>query len=206
MVFLGVSIWLRHRESPRVRAALGVFAIIGAATVSVAMLARDPNFVVGILVALLMGEFWLCGIMPNTGMVVALGVLIGVMEYAHDGIGIMGLTGGASMAYGIIRYAERSKGSPRSKNEARVVPYVQHVFLCQGKACQTRGADLIYAAMMSQSDFKMRNGVRLNRTECLGQCVEGPLVWIEPSGTLYCRVGPGALRAMVEQVDGRNQP
>ncbi len=73
-------------------------------------------------------------------------------------------------------------------------PYYQkQVFFCMneridGDCCMSKKSKKaqIYAKnMIKELDLKRKGGVRINQTDCLGRCDEGPVLVVYPEGIWY---------------------
>lgn len=65
------------------------------------------------------------------------------------------------------------------------------VLVCQGTGCISGGAELIYSSLEKEiSQLTFDGKIQIKRTGCHGFCQRGPLVVIEPEGTLYTKVKP----------------
>ncbi|OGW39637.1 MAG: NADH dehydrogenase [Nitrospirae bacterium RBG_13_39_12] len=65
----------------------------------------------------------------------------------------------------------------------------QHkVLVCQGTGCVSGGSEKIYSLLQEQAGRSDGGEIHIKRTGCHGFCQQGPLIVLEPEGTLYTRV------------------
>lgn len=85
-----------------------------------------------------------------------------------------------------------------SKNNSQT-PMKRQVLICEGKNCLSSKSDEIHKNFGREV---VRAGIQENLdislTSCQGFCEQGPLVFIKPEGTLYCKVEPGNVKKIVE--------
>ncbi len=83
----------------------------------------------------------------------------------------------------------------------------KHVFVCtDGKTCPSQGSNEVLAQLrqaLSTADFK--EGIRINKAGCLGQCGNGPMVVVYPEGTWYSQVSPDDCKEIVDEHLGKNE-
>lgn len=160
-----------------------ILVVVVAWVVGLLMSASIP-YGLGIEVGSLAAVLW--GWSDRSQMVVLItgAIIVGVMAHFNQfmvlatvpvGIGLVVL--GRYFGVGFPEFEARTSGG-------RIRPYRHHVFLCYGERCQLRGADLLLKAMDHSPDWKIGRGVRVTTSECLGSCQQGPVLWIEPEGTL----------------------
>lgn len=76
----------------------------------------------------------------------------------------------------------------RNGSRRRIGPYRSHVLVCVDGPCRLRGALGVRDAMQGDPRFRLSAGVRVTPCACLGHCRQGPVVWVEPAGTLHLNV------------------
>ncbi|MHA1346189.1 MAG: NADH-ubiquinone oxidoreductase-F iron-sulfur binding region domain-containing protein [Candidatus Heimdallarchaeaceae archaeon] len=79
------------------------------------------------------------------------------------------------------------------------VPMKRQVLICEGKNCLESKSDEIHRNFEVEV---IRAGIQENLdvslTSCQGLCDHGPLVFIKPEGTLYCKVKPENVKEIVK--------
>ena len=73
-------------------------------------------------------------------------------------------------------------------------PFTRHVFVCAaGGVCPTQGAEKVHAALKDAAKQACGSvAVRVNKSGCLGQCGNGPMVCVYPENVWYAGVGSAA--------------
>ena len=97
-----------------------------------------------------------------------------------------------------VAQLEKRANTLRQKREA--VP--MRLLVCSGPGCLAVGAGEVAEALrksLRRHGAKKRAGVVLTRTGCQGLCERGPLLTIEPAGTLYQKVKPKDADEIVEK-------
>ncbi len=76
------------------------------------------------------------------------------------------------------------------------------VLICQNRTCLSQGAARVFAAFQTHPtpDYTAQ------KTGCLGQCGNGPMVLVLPDNVWYCRVQPEEVPAVVERHLRGGQP
>lgn len=116
------------------------------------------------------------------------GLSLGLALYA-GGMGVVaGFLPGLAAGAGLAAAVWWRKVSAAARGAARMAPYQHHAFLCYGRACRQRGAELLWDSLQSSPAWKMRAGVRVNTSQCLGRCQEGPVLRMEPQGWTVSRL------------------
>jgi formate dehydrogenase subunit gamma len=81
-------------------------------------------------------------------------------------------------------------------HDFRTEPAVAHrVALCRGEACQSVGAEALYAGTRARAD-DLGAGVEVSEIFCLGNCALGPSGTVD--GRLHGRLTPERLDALTE--------
>lgn len=84
-------------------------------------------------------------------------------------------------------------------NNEKPIPMTRQVLICEGKHCQSSKSDQIHKNFEIEV---VRAGIQENLdislTSCQGFCDQGPLVFIKPEGTLYCKVKPSDVKKIVK--------
>lgn len=70
--------------------------------------------------------------------------------------------------------------------------YKKHVFVCtSGKTCALDGGEEVCKSMREEiSQRGLKKEIRINKTGCLDQCGNGPMVVVYPEGVWYSHVQP----------------
>ncbi|XHX80455.1 MAG: ferredoxin [Stenomitos frigidus ULC029] len=76
------------------------------------------------------------------------------------------------------------------------------VLICQNRTCLSQGAAKVFTAFQTHPtpDYTAQ------KTGCLGQCGNGPMVLVLPDNVWYCRVQPEEVPAVVERHLQGGQP
>jgi (2Fe-2S) ferredoxin len=66
----------------------------------------------------------------------------------------------------------------------------KHVFVCvSGKTCPDQGAEEVFQTLRQEIVARdLHKSIRINKSGCLGQCGEGPMVVVYPEGIWYSHV------------------
>jgi (2Fe-2S) ferredoxin len=85
--------------------------------------------------------------------------------------------------------------------------YKKHVFVCvSGKTCPLQGGQAVFDELRKESKERgLKHEIRINRSGCLDQCGNGPMVVVYPEGVWYARVSAEDCREIVEShlMDGK---
>ncbi|WP_343691029.1 (2Fe-2S) ferredoxin domain-containing protein [Chitinophaga sp.] len=74
------------------------------------------------------------------------------------------------------------------------------VFICNGGTCSKGGADENTLALRAHlTQHGMDDEIHTIRTKCMGQCTNGPIVFIHPEGAWYGGVTTEVARDIVTQ-------
>ncbi len=86
--------------------------------------------------------------------------------------------------------------------------YKKHVFVCtSGKTCAGECADAILDALRREiSELGLKKEIRINKTGCLDQCGNGPMVVVYPEGVWYSHVQASDCHDIVESHLLNNNP
>lgn len=78
--------------------------------------------------------------------------------------------------------------------------YKKHVFVCtSGKTCPLQGSEEICKLMREDIAARgLKKQIRINKTGCLDQCGNGPMVVVYPEGVWYAHVKPEDCKEIVE--------
>ena len=86
-------------------------------------------------------------------------------------------------------------------------PYTRHVFVCtHGDYCPADGAAEIHRVLKDGVAARgLKKEVRVNKSGCLDQCGNGPMVAVYPDNVWYSRVDGDRARRILEEhlVGGR---
>jgi (2Fe-2S) ferredoxin len=179
-----------------------VFATMAA----VAVAAAGTAWVRPALAAVSIGLAWGVGLVlwrdsdPRREMawLVMSGGLGGVVLYLMGWAVVPGALVGAAGAWLGLTRVDPERIDALRDFRPRLRPYRLHVLVCYGAPCRTRGASAVRAALRADSRFRVRAGVRVNVTSCLGPCADGPVCRVEPAGRLYLRVETGRIDQLLE--------
>ncbi len=76
------------------------------------------------------------------------------------------------------------------------------IFVCNAASCQTsRGVELIEKLRSTIDEKDLTDQVTVKGAGCMGLCAAGPLVSVEPAGTLYTEVKPEDAEEIIESID-----
>jgi (2Fe-2S) ferredoxin len=86
--------------------------------------------------------------------------------------------------------------------------YAKHVFVCvTGKQCQEDGGDAVLDKLRSEvKERGLRKQIRINKSGCLGECGNGPMVVVYPDGVWYCKVKASDCKDIVKEHLLKNRP
>ncbi|HEY9793349.1 MAG TPA: (2Fe-2S) ferredoxin domain-containing protein [Candidatus Obscuribacterales bacterium] len=78
--------------------------------------------------------------------------------------------------------------------------YKKHVFVCTtGKTCPSQGSEDVCSALRKEiADRGLKKVIRINKTGCLDQCGNGPMVVVYPEQVWYAHVRPEDAHEIVE--------
>ena len=78
--------------------------------------------------------------------------------------------------------------------------YKKHVFVCtSGKTCPADGGEAVCSALRQEiTEHGLKGIYRINKSGCLDQCGNGPMVVVYPEQTWYAHVQPEDAREIVE--------
>jgi len=78
--------------------------------------------------------------------------------------------------------------------------YRKHVFVCvTGKTCPGDGSESVLEQLRKEiKERGLREEIRVNKSGCLGECGNGPMVVVYPDGVWYAKVKPADCQAIVE--------
>ena len=85
--------------------------------------------------------------------------------------------------------------------------FKKHVFVCtEGKTCPNQGSQEVLSELrQALSDSTFKEGIRINKSGCLSQCGNGPMVVVYPEGVWYCQVTSSDCKEIVDKHLGQNQ-
>ncbi|MBD3274477.1 MAG: NADH-quinone oxidoreductase subunit NuoF [Candidatus Marinimicrobia bacterium] len=76
------------------------------------------------------------------------------------------------------------------------------IFVCNAASCQTsRGAQLIEQLRNVIDEKDLKDKITVKGAGCMGLCAAGPLVSVEPDGTLYTEVTPEDAGEIIDSLD-----
>jgi len=77
-------------------------------------------------------------------------------------------------------------------NEQAQHIYKKHVFVCiSGKTCPLQGGQAVFDELRKQTTERgLKGQIRVNKSGCLDQCGNGPMVVVYPDGIWYAGVSP----------------
>lgn len=78
--------------------------------------------------------------------------------------------------------------------------YRKHVFVCtSGKTCPDEGSEEVMKKLREKiSDLGLKKQIRVNKTGCLDQCGNGPMIVVYPEGVWYAHVKPSDCEEIVQ--------
>jgi (2Fe-2S) ferredoxin len=78
--------------------------------------------------------------------------------------------------------------------------YKKHVFVCvSGKTCPKHGSEEVFHALRHEmKERDLHKSIRINKSGCLDQCDDGPIVVVYPEGTWYCGVKESDCKEIAE--------
>lgn len=78
--------------------------------------------------------------------------------------------------------------------------YDHVINLCSGGACISSGSLKITELVIKElENFELTSRVKVNETGCMGICVKGPVMIIEPEGVFYCELKPEDVKRIVKK-------
>jgi len=85
--------------------------------------------------------------------------------------------------------------------------FKKHVFVCtEGKTCPNQGSKEVFAELRSVlSACENPQGIRVNKSGCLGMCGNGPMVVVYPDGVWYSQVTTTDCKDIVKEHLVENQ-
>jgi (2Fe-2S) ferredoxin len=86
--------------------------------------------------------------------------------------------------------------------------YEKHVFVCvSGKTCPGEGAEAVCSELRKQvSERGLKKRIRINKSGCLDQCGNGPMIVVYPESVWYAHVQPEDVSQIVEEHLVGNKP
>ncbi len=86
--------------------------------------------------------------------------------------------------------------------------YRKHVFVCtSGKTCPNEGSEEVCSVLRKQIvERGLKGQIRINKTGCLDQCGNGPVIVVYPEGIWYAHVKPEDCQEIVESHLLNDQP
>jgi (2Fe-2S) ferredoxin len=68
--------------------------------------------------------------------------------------------------------------------------YKKHVFVCTGgKTCPDQGSNEVCQALRQEiAELGLKKEIRINKSGCLDQCGNGPMIVVYPEGIWYAHV------------------
>lgn len=86
--------------------------------------------------------------------------------------------------------------------------YKKHVFVCTtGKTCPLEGGVEVCDALRKEiSERGLKQQIRINKSGCLDQCGNGPMVVVYPEQVWYAHLRPEDASELVESHFIANQP
>jgi len=78
--------------------------------------------------------------------------------------------------------------------------YKKHVFVCTtGKTCPNEGAVEVCDALRKEIHARgLKKEIRINKSGCLDQCGNGPMIVVYPQSVWYSHVQPEDCKEIVE--------
>ena len=83
-------------------------------------------------------------------------------------------------------------------------PYQVHCFVCLGgKSCPVQGSEAVWAALKASVKQRgLQDRIRINKSGCMSQCGNGPMVCTYPQSVWYCGVQPQDVEAILAHLEG----
>lgn len=85
-------------------------------------------------------------------------------------------------------------------------PYKNHIFVCTGKTCSSKGSENILKKLREKIDEDGLTGIKTSKGGCFGVCKETeekgklcPVVVVYPDGIWYERVDTGNIVEIVDE-------
>lgn len=78
--------------------------------------------------------------------------------------------------------------------------YQKHVFVCtSGKTCAADNSEDVLKALREEiAELGLKKTIRINKTGCLDQCGNGPMIVVYPEGVWYAHVRPADCHEIVQ--------
>lgn len=78
--------------------------------------------------------------------------------------------------------------------------YKKHVFVCtSGKTCPGEGSEQVLETLRREiNELGLKKQIRINKSGCLDQCGNGPMVVVYPEGVWYAHVTPADCHEIIE--------
>lgn len=78
--------------------------------------------------------------------------------------------------------------------------YGKHVFVCtSGKTCPVDGSEQVLSVLRAKIfELGLKKEIRINKSGCLDQCGNGPVIVVYPEGIWYARVKPEDCDEIIE--------
>jgi NADP-reducing hydrogenase subunit HndC len=92
-------------------------------------------------------------------------------------------------------------GAEKSTQVYLMSIYKKHVFVClSGQTCPTQGSQEVFDTLKEKIKSKELSGsIRINRSGCLAQCGNGPMIVVYPESTWYAHVAPSDCQEIVDE-------
>lgn len=166
--------------------------LLGVGVPSVRVMADGVLFGTGVYVWRELDPRWEIGWLALTG--AGAGLLLYRLGF-EAGIGTV-----VGVAAGVLAFlrGDRAGSEEESPRLRRVRPYRSHVLICVDGPCRLRGALAVRDAIENDPRFRVSAGVRVTPCACLGHCHQGPVIWVEPAGTLHLRVEPSRVAEVLD--------
>lgn len=81
-------------------------------------------------------------------------------------------------------------------------PFEKHVFVCtSGKTCPLEGSDEVLELLRKEiKELGLKSKIRINKSGCLDQCGNGPMVVVYPDNVWYAHVKPSDCHEIVQSL------
>jgi NADH-quinone oxidoreductase subunit F len=96
----------------------------------------------------------------------------------------------------------------RAKCRKKIDAQKRKVMVCLGPGCLAGGSDVVlneFEKVLARKKIKGIPVEAIKKTGCHGLCARGPLVIIEPEGTMYCQVKKAHVAQIVEKTLEKNE-